>query len=74
MSLPNNAVGTFDARTRFFELLERVEAGEEISIVRDGIAIAQLVPPARNAKPAKDRAALVPSLSPLRPRAELALS
>ena len=73
MALPNNAVGTFDARTRFFELLERVEAGEEVSIVRDGIAIARLAPPARHAQPAKDRAALLPSLPPSRPRVELAL-
>jgi prevent-host-death family protein len=45
MSLPNTDVGAFDARTRFFELLERIEAGEEVTIVRHGVAVARLVPP-----------------------------
>jgi len=44
MSLPNTNVGAFDARTRFFELLERIEAGEEVTIMRHGVAVARLVP------------------------------
>ena len=46
MSLSNTNVGAFDARTRFFELLERIEAGEEVTIMRHGVAVARLVPPA----------------------------
>jgi len=45
MSLPNTNVGAFDARTRFFELLERIEAGEEVTIMRHGKAVARIVPP-----------------------------
>jgi prevent-host-death family protein len=80
MSLPNTNVGAFDARTRFFELLERIEAGEEVTIMRHGVAVARLVPPtpAKAVKPtAKERAATsmpTPTLSMARGWAELALS
>jgi prevent-host-death family protein len=82
MSLPTTiSVGAFDARTRFFELLERIEAGEEVTIVRHGVPVARLVPPTKAVKPtavkpAKERAASVPtpSLSIARGLAELALS
>lgn len=62
MSLPNTSVGAFDARTRFFELLERIEAGEEVTIMRHGMAVARLVPPtaAAKSKPAKQRSVSVP--------------
>ena len=36
-----------DARSQLKALLERAEAGEEITIARRGKAIAKLVPPAR---------------------------
>ena len=36
-----------DARNQLKALLERAEAGEEITIARRGKAIAKLVPPAR---------------------------
>ena len=80
MSLPNTNVGAFDARTRFFELLERIEAGEEVTIMRHGVAVARLVSP--TAKPAavkptmKERAIAVPMPTLPTPRgwAELALS
>jgi prevent-host-death family protein len=36
-----------DARSQLKALLERAEAGEEITIARRGKAIARLVPPAR---------------------------
>lgn len=36
-------VGVFDAKTRLSELLERVNAGEEVIITKRGHAIARLV-------------------------------
>lgn len=79
MSLPNTNVGAFDARTRFFELLERIEAGEEVTIMRHGVAVARLVPPTpeKAVKPTmKERpvAAPMPSLAMTRGWSELALS
>jgi prevent-host-death family protein len=78
MSLPNTNVGAFDARTRFFELLERIEAGEEVTIMRHGKAVARIVPPAAAAapKPRKERSSAVPmpNLSRSASWAELALS
>jgi prevent-host-death family protein len=41
------AVGAFEAKTHFSQLLERVERGEEIVITRRGKAVARLVPAAR---------------------------
>lgn len=38
-------VGVFEAKTRLSELLERVAAGEEITITRRGQPVARLVPP-----------------------------
>ena len=38
-----STVGAFDARTRFFELLEQIEAGKEVTITRHGIPVARLV-------------------------------
>ena len=37
-------VGAYDAKTHFSELLERVLAGEEITITRHGAPVARLVP------------------------------
>lgn len=79
MSLPNSSVGVFDARTRFFELLERIEAGEEVTIMRHGVAVARLMPPAKPAaikSTTKERAVAVPlpSLAMTRGWPELALS
>lgn len=79
MSLPNTNVGAFDARTRFFELLERIEAGEEVTIMRHGQAVARLVPPTpQKAKPKSctERTSSVPmpNLSMSAGWSELALS
>jgi prevent-host-death family protein len=77
MSLPNTSVGAFDARTRFFDLLERIEAGEEVTIVRHGVAVARLVPPAKAVKQTMiERAVAVPMPTLPTPRgwAELAFS
>lgn len=38
-------VGAFEAKNRLGQLLDRVEAGEEIVITRRGKAVARLVPP-----------------------------
>lgn len=37
-------VGSFEAKTKLAELLDKVEAGEVITITRRGTAVAQLVP------------------------------
>jgi len=42
-------VGTYQAKTHFSKLLERVEKGERITITRHGVPIARLVPPERTA-------------------------
>lgn len=39
-------VGTLEAKTHFSRLLERAEAGEEITITRHGKPVARLMPPA----------------------------
>jgi prevent-host-death family protein len=36
--------GTFEAKTRFSELVERAERGEEVVITRHGKPVAKLVP------------------------------
>lgn len=38
-------VGTFDAKNRLSELLDRVENGEEVTITRYGKPVARLVAP-----------------------------
>ncbi len=40
----NHTVGAYEAKTRFSELLERVEAGGEITVTRHGTPVAKLVP------------------------------
>jgi len=46
-----DVVGTFDAKTRLSELLERVAEGESFVITRRGHAIARLVPATPTAPP-----------------------
>ena len=43
-------IGSFDAKTNFSALLERVERGEQIVITRRGKPVARLVPIAKSAK------------------------
>lgn len=38
-------VGVFEAKTKFSELLDRVEAGEEIIVTRHGKPVARITPP-----------------------------
>jgi prevent-host-death family protein len=51
-------VGDLDARKRFPQLLEQVEAGETVVITRDGRPVARLVPAAGQA-PGAETAALI---------------
>jgi prevent-host-death family protein len=44
MRRSRNTVGAYQAKTHLSELLEKVEAGEEIVITRHGSAVAKLVP------------------------------
>jgi len=39
-----NMVGAYEAKTHLSELLEKVEAGEEITITKYGVPVARLVP------------------------------
>jgi prevent-host-death family protein len=40
-------VGAFEAKTKFSELLDRVERGEEVVVTRHGKAVARIVPDER---------------------------
>ncbi len=42
--LGSNTVGAYEAKTHLSELLEKVEAGEEITITKHGAPVAKLVP------------------------------
>lgn len=53
-----NTVGAFQAKTHLSELLEKVEAGEEITITRHGAPIAKLVPVKKETSP-KERLAAI---------------
>ncbi len=43
-----NDIALFEAKNRLSELVNRVEAGEEIAITRRGKVVARLVAPARD--------------------------
>lgn len=49
-------VGSFEAKTKLAELLDKVEAGETITITRRGVAVAQLVPVRAADEKARQRA------------------
>ncbi|MGH7050606.1 MAG: type II toxin-antitoxin system Phd/YefM family antitoxin [Acetobacteraceae bacterium] len=51
------SIGAFEAKTRLGQLLDRVEAGEEIIITRRGKVVACLVPPAAGFERERARAA-----------------
>lgn len=63
-------VNVKDLRANLRELVERAEAGEEISIVRRGRQVARLVPPRRRVQDAPDltefRASIAITGEPLR--------
>jgi len=54
----SNVVGACEAKKHFSELLEKVHAGDEITITKHGTPVAKLVPVKRKAS-AEDRAAAV---------------
>jgi prevent-host-death family protein len=53
-----NTVGAYQAKTHFSELLEKVEAGQEITITRHGTPVAMLVPVKKKYTPQQRRAAI----------------
>ena len=60
-------IGAFEAKSKFGQLLDWVESGEEITITRHGKEVARLVP----AKPGFNRAEARAALRRMRERAEL---
>jgi len=54
----NNTVGAYEAKTHLSELLEKVEAGEEITITKHGAPVAKLVPVKKEASPEERIAAI----------------
>ena len=54
----NNRVGAYEAKTHLSELLEKVEAGEEITITKHGAPIARLVPVEKEVSPEERLAAI----------------
>lgn len=53
-----NSVSAYDAKMHLSELLEKVEAGEEITITKHGAPVAKLVPVKMEAKPEERLAAV----------------
>ncbi|MFN9973127.1 MAG: type II toxin-antitoxin system Phd/YefM family antitoxin [Phycisphaerae bacterium] len=51
-----NEIGAYDAKTHFAALLQRVAAGEELTITRNGEPIARMVPVRRSSAAAKKAA------------------
>jgi prevent-host-death family protein len=54
----SNTVGAYEAKTHLSELLEKVEAGEEITITKHGAPVAKLVPVKKEASPEERVAAI----------------
>ena len=54
----SNTVGAYEAKTHLSELLERVEAGEEITITKHGAPVAKLVPVKKEVRPEERVAAI----------------
>jgi len=59
-----NTVGAYEAKTHLAELLEKVEAGEEITITRHGTPVAKLVPVTKKAT-IEERAAAIARIQKL---------
>lgn len=54
-----STVGSFEAKTKLAELLNRVEGGEVVTITRRGKAVAKLVPAGLDAEERTRRRALI---------------
>ncbi len=44
----NNAIGTFEAKTNFAKLIQRVSLGEEFLITKRGHPVAKIIPLEKN--------------------------
>jgi len=66
----SNTVGAYEAKTHLSELLEKVEAGEEIIITKHGAPVARLVPVKKEAS-ADERAAAIRRIQKLSTRLSL---
>ena len=53
-----NIVAAYEAETHFSELLEKVQAGEEITITKHGQPVARLVPIKKQTTPAERQASI----------------
>ena len=60
-------VGSFEAKTKLAELLDKVEAGETVTITRRGKAVAKLVPAAADGAERARRRALIDEIKRKRP-------
>ncbi len=58
-------VGAFEAKTKFSELLDRVERGEEIVVTRHGKTVARIVPNERQDAEAERKIRAAEALSRL---------
>jgi prevent-host-death family protein len=54
----SSTVGAYEAKTHLSELLEKVEAGEEITITKHGAPVAKLVPVKKEVRPEERVAAI----------------
>ena len=54
----SNTVGAYEAKTHLSKLLEKVEAGEEITITKHGAPVAKLVPVKKEVRPEERVAAI----------------
>jgi prevent-host-death family protein len=66
----NNTVGACEAKTHLFELLEKVDAGAEITITKHGAPVARLVPVKKEAS-AEERVAAIERIQKLAARVSL---
>lgn len=60
----SKTVGAYEAKTHLSELLEKVEAGEEITITKHGAPVARLVPVKREVR-AEERVAAIARIQKL---------
>ena len=66
----SNTVGAYEAKTHLSELLEKVEAGEEITITKHGAPVAKLVPVKKEVRP-EERVAAIDRIQKLATRLSL---
>ena len=56
-------IGAFEAKNKLGQLLDLVEAGEEVVITRRGRVVARLVPPRPAAEQAREAASAIRAMS-----------